>query len=125
MTMASKQSGSPNICRLLEWFDDKDIIILILERPQPCEDVYHFCRRGRISEQVAARIMRQVVLAVKHCHDRGVFHRDVKPENLLINTDDMTVKLIDFGCGDVMKDGPYDVFCGKTEKKILICTLLV
>ena len=124
MVMASERQGSPNVCRLLEWFDIQDLIILILESPQPCEDLFHFCQRGRLSEQEAARIMRQVVLAAKHCHDRGVFHRDIKPENLLINTNDMTVKLIDFGCGDVLKDGPYDTFSGMTEKKI-ICALLV
>ncbi|KAL2086917.1 hypothetical protein ACEWY4_017976 [Coilia grayii] len=112
MMMASEPSGSTNICRLLEWFDGKDIIMLILERPQSSIDVGNFCLRGRMSEREAAGIMRQVVLAAKHCHDRGVLHRDIKPENLLINTKDMTVKLIDFGCGDLLKDGPYDAYAG-------------
>ncbi|KAL2086918.1 hypothetical protein ACEWY4_017977 [Coilia grayii] len=112
MMMASEPSGSTNICRLLEWFDGQDIIMLILERPQCSIDVANFCLRGRMSEREAAGIMRQVVLAAKHCHDRGVLHRDIKPENLLINTKDMTVKLIDFGCGDLLKDGPYDAYAG-------------
>ncbi|KAL2093120.1 hypothetical protein ACEWY4_010432 [Coilia grayii] len=87
MMMVSEPSGSPKICRLLEWFDRQDIIMLVLERPQPCIDVAHFCLRGRMSKREAACIIWQVVLSAKHCHDRGVLHRDFKPENLLINTD--------------------------------------
>ncbi|KAG5271690.1 hypothetical protein AALO_G00182890 [Alosa alosa] len=77
-------------------------------------DLLNYCRRlpSRLSENQAKHIMRQVVLAAKHCRDRGVLHRDIKPENLLVNTDDVTIKLIDFGCGDLLKESPYDTFAG-------------
>lgn len=40
--------------------------------------------------------MSQAVLAAKHCLDRGVFHRSIKPDNMLVNTETMELKRIDF-----------------------------
>jgi serine/threonine protein kinase len=38
-----------------------------------------------------------MVKGVTFCHRNNVVHRDVKPENLLINTQDNSLKLCDFG----------------------------
>ncbi len=119
-------TAHPNICRLLQWFEGQDTITLILERPQPCVDVSEYCRERRLSEQEASAILRQVVLAAKHCHDHGVLHRDIKAENLLINTNNNTVKLIDFGCGELLRDGHYENFSGMTETilKLFVCVFV-
>lgn len=59
----------------------------------------------------------QVVLAVRHCRDRGVLHRDVKAENLLVQTDNLRVKLIDFGCGDLLRESSYRDYSGRTQQE--------
>ncbi|XP_042564974.1 serine/threonine-protein kinase pim-3-like isoform X2 [Clupea harengus] len=117
MTMVSELPECSNILKLLEWFEGPDVFVLILERPIPCMDLFDYCLKvqGRLSEQQARDILRQVVLAVKHCRDRGVLHRDIKPENLLVNTENMSVKLIDFGCGDLLSESPFDAFAGTEE----------
>ncbi|KAG1935772.1 serine/threonine-protein kinase pim-1-like [Pimephales promelas] len=56
--------------------------------------------------------MRQAVRAAQISCERGVFHRDIKLENFLVNLDTMEVKLIDFGCGALMKNTAFDVFSG-------------
>lgn len=43
------------------------------------------------------------------CCQRGVFHCDIKLDNLLINPETLEVKLIDFGCGDLMRETGYDI----------------
>ncbi|KAK3552461.1 hypothetical protein QTP86_012180 [Hemibagrus guttatus] len=88
-----------NVLELFEWFEMSDCFILILERPSPCTDLRKFLKdhKGRLSEPLAQHIMRQVVQAVRHCSDCGVLHHDIKAENILINTDTLQLKLIDFG----------------------------
>ncbi|XP_076866831.1 serine/threonine-protein kinase pim-1-like isoform X1 [Brachyhypopomus gauderio] len=114
MEMVCKPPCCEHIVELLEWFESRDHFILILERPIPCMDLFDFLvsRNGQLPESQARLIMRQVVQAVLHCRDRGVLHRDVKEENLLVNTDTLDVKLIDFGCGDLLQTGPYSQFAG-------------
>ncbi len=56
--------------------------------------------------------MWQATHAAHMCIRRGVFHRDIKLDNLLINPETLEVKLIDFGCGCLLRESGYDVFCG-------------
>ncbi|XP_058267370.1 protein kinase C-like 1 [Hemibagrus wyckioides] len=116
MQMVSKPCHHENVLQLIEWFEMSDCYILILERPSPCTDLLKFLKghKGRLSEPLAQRIMRQVVQAAHHCSDCGVLHRDIKPENILINTDTLQLKLIDFGCGDLLQDIPYRYYAGTT-----------
>jgi serine/threonine-protein kinase len=52
--------------------------------------------RQRLPEEEALRIVRAVLHALEHAHARGVLHRDVKPDNVLVGLDG-GVKLSDFG----------------------------
>jgi len=55
-----------------------------------------------------------VVEAVLQCQREGVFHRDIKDSNILVDLKTLTVKLNDFGLGVYVKDGNtfFDVSCG-------------
>ncbi|KAI7794700.1 putative serine/threonine-protein kinase pim-3, partial [Triplophysa rosa] len=104
----------PEIIRLLDWQDYQNRYIMVLERPSPCEDLSEFIasKGAELEEELARVIMRQATTAAYMSCERGVFHRDIKLENLLIRTDTMNVKLIDFGCGDLLKKSTYKSYTG-------------
>ncbi|XP_073766015.1 pim proto-oncogene, serine/threonine kinase, related 52 isoform X2 [Danio rerio] len=113
MTRVSSAPVCPSVLQLLDWFDHRRRYVLILERPAPCQDLQSFCEEnGCLDEPLAKKVLVQLIAALKHCESRRVLHRDVKPENLLISTDSHDIKLLDFGCGDLMKDSAYRYFAG-------------
>ena len=117
MQMVNQPPFCRNIIRLVEWFDEPDHYILVLERPDPCVDLKSFLDSlgGYADEETARTIMLQAVEAASQCSLRGVLHRDIKLANFLINTDTSEVKLIDFGCGDKIKRIGYTRYEGKFE----------
>ena len=53
-------------------------------------------------------IMKRLTAILMKCHEFGVFHRDIKPDNIIINTNNLNVTLVDFGiawCSD--RDGNF------------------
>ncbi|MBL0169730.1 MAG: serine/threonine protein kinase [Gemmatimonadaceae bacterium] len=52
-------------------------------------------RRGAMSVGNAARLMREIALALAYAHGRGIVHRDIKPENVLLS--DGVAMITDFG----------------------------
>jgi len=57
----------------------------------------------RMPEAEAIRIIRQVASALKHAHEQGFVHRDIKPKNIMINSAG-TVKLADLGLARAISD---------------------
>ncbi|XP_046698226.1 shaggy-related protein kinase gamma-like isoform X2 [Silurus meridionalis] len=114
MKAVSAQPRCNNVIALLDWFDLPNHIIMVLQHPSPCLNLsdYLQLQKNPLSEAQARKIMRQVVWATRHCTARGVIHRDIKTDNLLINTETLVVKLIDFGCGDWLLDTPYTDYAG-------------
>lgn len=102
----------PYVIELLDWIETSELIILVLERPEPCVELFEYCEDNTLSEAEVRIIMWQVIEAARHCHERLVFHRDIKEENILLNPETFKVKLIDFGCGDLLKDTHYTEYAG-------------
>ncbi|KAL1258895.1 hypothetical protein QQF64_009472 [Cirrhinus molitorella] len=103
---------SPYIVQMYEWFEQPYRYILVMEYPHPCETLLNFTMQngGYLEEAVARGLMHQAVLAAKHCLDRGIFHRDIKSDNIMVNTKTLQLKLIDFGCGKLFKTSDYEEY---------------
>ncbi|CAD8117583.1 unnamed protein product [Paramecium sonneborni] len=54
--------------------------------------------RGTLREDETRQIIKQLLNAIQHIHNKGISHRDIKPDNILVNVDgDCELKLFDFG----------------------------
>lgn len=85
----------PHIVRVNEVFENKDKIILVME----CADggeLYDYINNNQLTEKDARRVFRQIVSAIKYCHQNGIVHRDLKLENILLDHDN-NAKIADFG----------------------------
>ncbi|KAL3110148.1 hypothetical protein niasHT_015751 [Heterodera trifolii] len=87
----------PNIVQLIEWFEDESCFYMVFEKMRGGPLLNHIQRRTCFTEQEASLVTRDIANALKFLHDRGVAHRDVKPENILCTEMDKIspVKLCD------------------------------
>jgi len=94
-----------NIIRLVDWFEDNNEFIIVTDWSPEYVDLFDYLTaREPLDECCARRIFRQIVEAIAYCHGRGIYHRDIKDENVLINVKTGHIKLIDFGSGAFVED---------------------
>jgi len=106
-------SHIPGVVKLLDACDTGDVFVVVMERMESCKDLFDFItERGALPEAMAKSFFRQVVEAVIQCHRAGVFHRDIKDENILVDLKTLTLKLIDFGSGAYVKESLFSDFDG-------------
>ncbi|XP_053709089.1 serine/threonine-protein kinase pim-2-like [Synchiropus splendidus] len=125
VSMMLQAGGTPDLVRqspvvsLLEWFIFDHLLILVMERPKNSMDLNDFISSfGSCQEKHMAKILiKQLLEAVIHIHSRGVVHRDLKSENILIQFDSAfpRIRIIDFGCSTVVQTAPYQEFVGTEE----------
>lgn len=92
---ASKMSHH-NIVNLLDVGMDGDNRFLIMEHVRGKTLKAVIQEKGRISAPTAVQIAIRILSALQHAHQNGIIHRDIKPQNILLNADGH-VKVADFG----------------------------
>ena len=90
-----KELHHPNIVCLKEVSSGENKLQLIFEYVD-C-DLKKYMETSTLAEDKAKQIIYQLLLALDYCHSNRVIHRDLKPQNILINKEDLTIKLADFG----------------------------
>ncbi|XP_056343596.1 serine/threonine-protein kinase pim-1-like [Oenanthe melanoleuca] len=117
--------GLGSVVRLLDGLELPDGFALVMERAERCRDLWHLLEAGgSLPEPVARGLFRQVLQAVQHCTSRGVLHRRIKAENVLVDLASGEAKLIDFGCGTILQDTFYTWMAGRREYYLLEWILL-
>ncbi|KAJ3177093.1 MAP/microtubule affinity-regulating kinase 3 [Gaertneriomyces sp. JEL0708] len=96
----------PNIVQLIEVMETKRELYLVLEYCGGGEVLDCIVAHGRLKEAEARRVFRQIVCALKYCHDRNVVHRDLKAENLLLSGD-MQVKISVYSAPELIEGKKY------------------
>lgn len=94
----------PNIIQFRGAYETSHRICIVYERTQGSDLLEYLLAHGRMQEPQAAYVARQLLSAVQYCHDRRLYHRDLKLENVLISPE-LKVKLIDFGLSEYVPEG--------------------
>ena len=112
-TNLMKKLNHPNITKILELFEDKDYILIIMEYINGGNLFSFVKKRRKVSEKTAKFLFKQIILGIKHIHSHNIVHRDIKLENILIDLNN-NIKICDFGIGRVLTSPDQLLFdqCG-------------
>ncbi|KAI5817843.1 kinase-like domain-containing protein [Pyronema omphalodes] len=93
-----KEMNDPNIVKLLNIIAEGHKVYLVFEFLDLDLKKYMEAIPANmgLGEQMVKRFMNQLVSGVKYCHSHRILHRDLKPQNLLIDKEG-NLKLADFG----------------------------
>ncbi len=96
----ARQVSHPNVCRVFDIGDAEGIPFLTMEYVDG-EDIASLIRRiGRLPQDKATEISRQICAGLAAAHERGVVHRDLKPANVMLDGSGK-VRLTDFGLAGI------------------------
>lgn len=109
-----RQLHHPHVTQMYEVIATESYIWIVTELCCGGELFDYLAEKGRLSEDEARIIFGQLCLAVAYLHDKGIVHRDLKLENVLLD-ERCRVKLGDFGFTREYERGVYmETFCGTT-----------
>lgn len=106
-------AAHPNCVNLLHFFEDNRFCYLVMEKCN-CTVLHAFLSQEETGEDDLSQCFRGMLKGLQHVHSLGVVHRDVKPDNFLLETGtqftmDSPVKLCDFGLAASMEKGKTEV----------------
>jgi len=141
-----------NVVRFYDSYEEPDVLYVVMEYVSGGELFHKIVSDDKeFTEDDARKIIRTLAEALKHCKDRGVIHRDIKPQNLLLTREEEggELKLADFNlsiqidpeavnfsilqtmCGtpnyvapEILSQKPYDYKCDIWSLGV-ICYLLL
>ena len=93
---AATALSHPNIVEIYDVGDYKGHHYIVMEYV-PGKTLKQIIReRGPLMNEEAVDIMKQLTSAISEAHKRGIIHRDIKPQNIIVKSDG-SIKILDFG----------------------------
>ena len=88
--------SNPNIVSIYDVENEGEFYYLILEYVEGMTLKDYMIKNPRIPIETIVHIAKQIASGLSHAHQNGIIHRDIKPQNILMN-DNLTCKITDFG----------------------------
>ena len=105
-----------HILRFIDMETSKDTVYIVLEYCGGGDLSQFIKRHGRVDESAAKRFMLQLARGLRAMRKAQLVHRDLKPQNLLLTSDDLNaeLKIADFGFARYIREseGMADTVCG-------------
>ena len=86
----------PNIVAVYDVSHSDDVEYIVMELIDGITLKQYMNRRGALPWKEALHFSKQIAKALSHAHERGIIHRDIKPQNIMLLRDG-TIKVGDFG----------------------------
>lgn len=80
-----KKIKHSNVIRLLEVFESNNHFLMVMEYAGAGDLLQLLKRKGKLAEEDAKYIFKQISYGLAHIHCRSVIHRDVKLDNILLD----------------------------------------
>lgn len=93
---AAANLSSPYIVNVYDWGHDDDTYYIVMEYIRGIDLKTAIIQRGALNQRKVAEIGMQVCSALSVAHNQDIIHRDIKPQNIMIQPDG-NVKVMDFG----------------------------
>ena len=92
----------PSVTKILETFESEKYMLIIMEYISGGNLQNFVKKRRKLCEKTAKILFRQIIQGIKYIHSRGIAHRDIKLENILLDLNNI-IKICDFGVGKLIK----------------------
>ncbi len=143
--LMKKLRNHKNIIKLFEYLETETYFCIIMENIPGGNLLNIINKMSKIPEKLSKYIFKQLIEGIKYIQNQGIVHRDIKPDNILIDLNN-TIKICDFGvskevkqnqllkdsCGtpafvapEILLDSPYDPFkCDIWSSGVVLYTML-
>ncbi|XP_060805073.1 serine/threonine-protein kinase D1 [Amyelois transitella] len=100
----------PGVVNLERMFETPERIFVVMEKLKgDMLEMILSHEKGRLSERTTKFLVAQILVALKHLHEKNIVHCDLKPENVLLTSDEELpqVKLCDFGFARIIGEKSF------------------
>ena len=99
----SSQLSHENIVSMIDVDEEDECFYLVMEYIEGPTLAEYIHSHGSLSVETAIKFTEQILSGIKHAHDMRIVHRDIKPQNVLIDKN-KTLKIFDFGIAKALSE---------------------